>query len=116
MRYLIAISLALGLAASGASAASDQPTAGEAAAATEYVLGVEGMSCAINCAPAVKSSLESLPGVRSVEIDFESKKAIVKTDPDVELTTEACDKSFDNQGYFVSSIEKRAPEAEVSAP
>ncbi len=74
-----------------------------------YVLGIEGMMCPTSCAPAVQESLESIEGVRSVEVDFEHKRAVVRTDPDVELTTEQCDRSFKNQGYFVSSLEATAP-------
>ena len=87
--------------------------AGEAAVATKavasaddkvYVLGIEGMSCPINCAPEVQKSIQGIQGVRSVEVKFEEKQAVVHTAPDVELTTAQVDKSFNNQGYFVSSI------------
>jgi copper chaperone CopZ len=69
-----------------------------------YVLGIEGMNCPINCAPNVQKSIQGIEGVRSVEVKFEEKKAVVHTAPDVDLTTAQIDKSFNNQGYFVSSI------------
>ena len=70
-----------------------------------YVLGIEGMMCEKSCVEAVKKSIESLPGVRKVEVSFEDRRAIVHTDPGVELTARQVDASFRNQGYFVSSIE-----------
>ena len=99
-----------------ASAKTDQAPAmaAEAAASTDkaeagahYVLGIEGMSCAVNCAPNVKASLESIEGVESVEVDFESKTAHVRVAAGTRLTQEACDRSFDNAGYFVSSLTRK---------
>lgn len=46
---------------------------------TRYVIAVEGMSCPIGCPPAVKSALESVPGVTDVVVDYEAKQATVKT-------------------------------------
>ena len=74
-----------------------------------YVLGIEGMSCPIECAPKVKESIQSIQGVRQVEVSFEDKRAIVHTDPNVELTTAEIDQSFKNQGYFVSSLQTIPP-------
>jgi copper chaperone CopZ len=76
----------------------------EAGNGATYVVGVEGMSCAHNCAPKVKESLESIDGVKSAEVSFAEKRAVVKMAAGRELTREACDKSFGNQGYFVSSL------------
>jgi copper chaperone CopZ len=81
----------------------------EAGDDASYVLGIEGMSCAHNCAPKVKSSLEGIEGVRSVEVSFEEKRALVTMEPGKELTQEACDKSFGNSGYFVSSFARSPP-------
>lgn len=107
MRTLIATLMIFGLTASAAFA-GDVPSAARDADGTgkTYRLAVEGMMCPTNCAPKVKESLETLPGVRSVEVDFENKQAVVQTDQAIELTTEACDKSFGNSGYFISSIEE----------
>jgi copper chaperone CopZ len=59
--------------------------------------------------PKVREALESVDGVESVQVDFESAQAVIKMQPGKDLTVEACDKSFGNQGYFVSAIEERAP-------
>jgi mercuric ion binding protein len=67
---------------------------------------VEGMTCAINCAPQVKTALESIDGVRSVEVDFDTKTARILADPTLELTTEICDRSFANQGYFLEELHR----------
>jgi copper chaperone CopZ len=85
---------------------SCRSTAGvaEAGDGATYVVGVEGMTCAHNCAPKVKEALESIDGVKSAEVSFEEQRAIVKMAAGHDLTREACDKSFGNQGYFVSSL------------
>jgi copper chaperone CopZ len=85
---------------------SCRSTAGvaEAGDGATYVIGVEGMSCAHNCAPKVKEALESIDGVKSAEVSFEEKRAIVKMAAGHDLTREACETSFGNQGYFVSSL------------
>lgn len=85
-----------------ACADSEKPQAG---VEKVYVLGIEGMTCEKSCPQAVKKSIESLPGVRRVEVSFEDQRAVVHTDPGVELTTHQLDLSFHNQGYFVSSLE-----------
>jgi len=97
-----------GAAAVQGDAAAAAPAAAVAGDDKVYVLGIEGMSCPINCAPNVKTSIESIKGVRSAEVSYEEKRAVVHTDPDVELTTAQIDKSFNNQGYFVSSLEVQA--------
>jgi copper chaperone CopZ len=97
--------LALVVVALGATV-SCRSTAGvaEAGDGATYVVGVEGMSCAHNCAPKVKDALESIDGVKSAEVSFEEKRAIVKMAAGHDLSREACEKSFGNAGYFVSSL------------
>jgi copper chaperone CopZ len=79
----------------------------EQAAGKQYVLAVEGMSCPVGCVPKVHDALQSIDGVQSVEVDFDSGRAVVKMAPGKTLTEEACNKSFGNQGYFISSIEEK---------
>lgn len=69
-----------------------------------WTMTVEGMSCAVNCAPTVAKALETLPGVRSATVDFEQKIARVEADPGTGLTVAAINASFENQGYFVESL------------
>lgn len=40
-------------------------------------LSVEGMSCQFNCAPKVQETLAGVEGVKEVEVDFATKKAVV---------------------------------------
>ena len=90
-----------------AEAAADTGAAATAkSTAKTYALTVEGMSCAVSCAPKVQESLAAIEGVRSVNVDFETKKATVAMNDGHELTTEAANKSFGNGGYFVSGIEE----------
>jgi copper chaperone CopZ len=98
----------------GADCTNAAPKSGAAALQAKpgemvYVLGIEGMSCPTDCAPKVKESIQSIEGVREVEVSFPDKRAIVHTDPNLELTVAKVDQSFKNQGYFVSSLEKVAP-------
>jgi copper chaperone CopZ len=88
-----------------AGAAAADATPGEKV----YVLGIEGMSCPENCAPKVRESIQSIDGVREVEVNYADKRAVVHTDANVELTVAQVDQSFKNQGYFVSSLEKVEP-------
>ena len=81
-----------------------------------YVLGIEGMACAESCPPQVKSSLEGIPGVKSVEVSFDEKRAVVRMSAGHELSKEAADKSFGNKGYFVSSFVREDAVAAEPAP
>lgn len=74
------------------------------AAEVKYRLTVEGMTCAVGCAPKVKQALEGIDGVRSVDVDFETQTAVVTALEGTELTVESCDRSFGNDGYFVSEL------------
>lgn len=89
-----------------APAATEQAAAVSPEALTVWLATVEGMTCAVNCAPVVTKALLSIEGVREVEVDFETKTARITADADVELTTAICDRSFDNQGYFLSALSR----------
>ncbi|HYC57188.1 MAG TPA: cation transporter [Candidatus Binatia bacterium] len=73
-----------------------------------YSARVEGMTCGESCPVEVKEALESIPGVRSATVDYPTQTAVVVVDSDKELTTREMDLSFQNKGYFISSIEERA--------
>ena len=90
--------------ASACSNSPAPPQAAETPAGATNVLTVEGMSCAVNCAPSVKESLESIDGVKRADVSFEEKRAVVVMAQGHVLTTEIADKSFGNDGYFVSEI------------
>ena len=67
---------------------------------------IEGMHCEMGCAGAVKKKLAKLEGVKSVEIDFEGKKATISHDinrqsaENLVLTVEKMSKD-----YIISDIE-----------
>ena len=42
---------------------------------------VPGMSCPEGCVAVVRSTLEQVPGVATVDVDFETKTATCKVDP-----------------------------------
>lgn len=62
-------------------------------------LTVEGMSCQ-HCVKAVKSALEKLPGVQSVEVSLEKKKAAVAFDPAL-VGLPAIKAAIEGEGYAV---------------
>lgn len=70
-------------------------------------LTIDGMSCEVNCAAKIKSTLSALGGVTSCDVDFQNKKANVVFD-NTKLTEEALiaevEKLNENQ-YSVKEIE-----------
>lgn len=51
-----------------------------AAAQQRTIFAIENMTCAL-CPVTVKKAMEGVPGVKSVEINFEAKTALVVFDP-----------------------------------
>lgn len=98
----IAISLlALGaaglLSATALTPLAAQSTTTEVAATQTATFAVENMTCAL-CPVTVKSAMGRVNGVRSVEIDFAAKTAIVLFDPAV-TSVEAIAAASTNAGY-----------------
>ena len=71
--------------------------AGEQAAVQTRTFTVEKMTCAA-CPVTVKAAMSRVEGVRSVEVDFESKTATVTFDPAVTTADEIAQASA-NAGY-----------------
>jgi mercuric ion binding protein len=69
MKHLIATTLILGIFAPSAAFAEDKTV----------TLAVQNMYCAA-CPHTVKSSLQSVPGVRAVSVSFKEKSAVVTFD------------------------------------
>ena len=63
------------------------------------VLNVEGMSCE-HCVSAVKSAIESVPGVKDVVVDLEKKTAVFDFDPDLG-SLEKIKAEIEDQGFEV---------------
>ncbi len=96
------LSIALVAAALGAAHAYTPQDSTEIGAL--YVMTVEGMTCAVSCAPTVQKALSAIPGVRSAVVDFNRTQAVVRMKQGQALTAEECDASFNNAGYFVSDF------------
>lgn len=119
MKFLSSLVLFVVLLAAGCSGSPSTPSTANAEADTApsvatavpdlWTMTVEGMSCATNCAPTVAKAIQGLAGVQKAEVDFEAKQARVETEAGTELTVAMINKSFDNQGYFVESLEKVSP-------
>ena len=86
MQYLVSTTIALGLIGSSALAAERTVT-----------LTVENMFCAA-CPHTVKSSLQSVPGVKAVSVSYEDKTAVV-TFEDTKANVEALRTATTNAGY-----------------
>lgn len=96
----------LGTSASGATqqaqvAVTDsQDAAGESATPASFqqvVLNVDGMTCAA-CPKTVRTSLEDVDGVYSVEATYEPPEAVVRFDPD-KVSVEDLTRATKNAGY-----------------
>jgi mercuric ion binding protein len=86
MQYLVSTTIALGLIGSSALAAERTVT-----------LTVQNMVCAA-CPHTVKSSLQSVPGVKAVSVSYEDKTAVV-TFEDTKANEEALRTATTNAGY-----------------
>ena len=73
------------------------PLAALAAAPKTVTLDVKNMTCGL-CPVTVKKSLEQVPGVNGVAIDFDKKTAAVTYDPD-KVGTDALTKATTDAGY-----------------
>lgn len=99
---VIAVSLlALGtgglLPATALTTLAAQPTTTEVATMQTATFAIENMSCAL-CPITVKSAMQRVNGVRSVEIDFAARTATVVFDPTVTDVEEIAVAST-NAGY-----------------
>ncbi len=73
------------------------PLAGLAATPKTVTLEVQNMTCEL-CPITVKKSLEKVPGVNAVKVDFDKKTATVSYDAD-KTQPEALTKAATNAGY-----------------
>ena len=73
------------------------PLVGLAATPQSTILDVRNMTCSL-CPLTVKKSLEQVPGVSQVRIDFEKKTAMVTFDAD-RTTAAALAKATTDAGY-----------------
>jgi len=87
MQYFISTTFAVGLIGSSVALAGERTV----------TLTVQNMSCAA-CPHTVKSSLQSVPGVKAVSVSYEAKTAVVTFD-DTKTNTEALKTATTNAGY-----------------
>jgi Cu+-exporting ATPase len=64
-------------------------------------LNISGMHCA-SCALLIKKSLESVPGVTGAEVNYATKKAVVRSSPQV-AASGALDRAVVSAGYSISA-------------
>ncbi len=82
------------------------PLAALAAAPKAVTLDVQNMTCSL-CPITVKKSLEKVPGVQTVEVNFDTKTATVTFDPD-KTRLAALVRATTNAGY-PSKVEAKEP-------
>ncbi|OZA91998.1 MAG: mercuric transport protein periplasmic component [Azorhizobium sp. 39-67-5] len=87
MKSLISATFAIGLMASSAAFAADKTV----------TLAVQNMYCAA-CPYTVKSSLQSVPGVKAVSVHLQDKSAVVTFD-DAKTNVTALTAATTNAGY-----------------
>jgi periplasmic mercuric ion binding protein len=87
MKHLITATVALGVFGSSAALAADRTVK----------LAVQNMYCAA-CPHTVKSSLQSVPGVKAVSVSFADKIAVVTFD-DMKTNVKALTTATTNAGY-----------------
>lgn len=87
MKYVIPVTLALGIMGSSAALAAEKTV----------TLAVQNMFCAA-CPHTVKSSLQSVPGVKTVSVSLEKKTAVVTFD-DAKTDVKALTTATTNAGY-----------------
>lgn len=87
MKYLVSATFALGLVGSSVAFAAEKTV----------TLAVQNMYCAA-CPHTVKSSLQSVPGVKAVSVSFEKKTAVVTFD-DAKTNVKALTTATSNAGY-----------------
>jgi len=73
------------------------PPAAPAAAPNTVAFDFKNMTCEV-CPITVRKSLEKLPGVSGVKVDFDRKTVTVTYDPD-QVRPEAMSKATTNAGY-----------------
>jgi mercuric ion binding protein len=79
------------------------PLVALAAAPKTVTLDVKNMTCEL-CPITVRKSLEKVPGVSAVKVDFDRKTATVSFDPD-KARPEALTRATTNAGY-PSTVQK----------
>lgn len=87
MKYLLSATFAIGLVGSSVAFAADRTV----------TLAVQNMYCAA-CPHTVKSSLQSVPGVKAVSVSFENKTAVVTFD-DAKTSVKVLTTATTNAGY-----------------
>jgi mercuric ion binding protein len=87
MKYVIPVTLALGIIGSSAALAEERTV----------TLAVQNMYCAA-CPHTVKSSLQSVPGVKAISVSYKNRTAVVTFD-DAKTNVKALTTATTNAGY-----------------
>ena len=94
---ILALGIAGILSMMAVSPMSAQSASTQVATVETQTFAIENMTCAL-CPVTVRKAMEGVAGVRSVEIDFDAKTAMVTFDPSV-ASVEAIAAASANAGY-----------------
>lgn len=72
--------------------------------ARTITMQIDGMTC-IHCSASVEEVLGAVPGVRAVQISYESGKATLRCDPAVAVNTDELAKAVTALGFEVKSVD-----------
>ncbi len=82
----------------GYDTAPGKPRGGETAGGGDSVeFGLTGMSC-VNCAQTIEKSIEALPGIKKVLVNYASEKAYVDLEPS-QISTQEIIRAVEQAGY-----------------
>lgn len=94
---VVALGAASILSTTGVSLFAAPSAAAQVTAVRTVSFSIENMTCAL-CPVTVKSAMAGVDGVKSVEINFDAKTALVVFDPSI-TTPEAISAASTNAGY-----------------
>jgi len=80
------------------------PIAASAGEPKQTVLDVPGMNCSL-CPITVKKALQRVPGFLDAQVDLDSKRAIVRYDPE-KVTPDRFASAVTNAGYPATVVPK----------
>jgi copper chaperone CopZ len=80
-----------------------QPTP---ATGARYQAGISGMHCRADCLPEIRAALLGLPGVAAVEIDFNTKRAILIVEPGASLSRAKVSAALSGAGYGLTTLDR----------
>ena len=71
--------------------------------AEQIQLTVSGMVCSF-CAQGIKKNLAKIEGIKTVEVDLDSKKVLIETEDELVISDEQISQVINDAGYGIVEI------------